>query len=221
VVADIDGDGLPDVVMATSRNTQCPVGIRSAPAGLSDLPGRRVRGTPAVIATARRWKERVVGVMGPNAYVWDYEPPVRRGKVPPWPHSTTDARRTGLIGGGTTVDVPGPGTLETPLVAGLAPPVASVAHALRRISLGRSGRSRGRRAGSLRLRLTGPGSRTLASGPAQTGARTDWNLRTDDGDGSGPASTSCGSASHVHRIPQAGRECPDRNSGLTRCESGT
>jgi hypothetical protein len=113
VVADINGDGLNDVVCGGEE------GQLTALSGAdgSVLPGfpiqlaGEVRGTPALADIDKDGKtEIVLAGWDKNIYVWDYDFPFSPGKTPPWPQFHHDARRTGFASAPLFVGVgDGPG----------------------------------------------------------------------------------------------------------------
>ncbi|MBI1797228.1 MAG: VCBS repeat-containing protein [Candidatus Eisenbacteria bacterium] len=98
VVADIDGDGLPDIVMGDENGVLN--GISGTGAVLPGFPiqlGGEVRGTPALCDCDGDGKsEIVVSSWDRNTYVWDYDFAFSPAGPPPWPQFMHDARRTGL-----------------------------------------------------------------------------------------------------------------------------
>ena len=101
MVADINGDGRPDIVMGEENGQLAAFSGADA----SMLPGfpiqlpAEVRGTPALCDCDGDGKtEIVVAGLDMNVYMWDYDFPFSPGQVPPWPQFHHDAARTGYAG---------------------------------------------------------------------------------------------------------------------------
>jgi hypothetical protein len=189
VVADIDGDGHPDIVMGDNSATL------SAFSGLTGqlLPGfpiilpAEVYGTPGLCDCDKDgMSEIVVADLDGKTYMWDYDFPFSPSQDPPWPQFHHDARRTGLAGTPAFVDVPGLGSGGVAQSLEFAMPwpnpAASRAHFAWAIPQARSGET-------FELAIydvLGRKLRVLESGRATPGRfSTDWNLRGDQGDAIG------------------------------------
>jgi len=101
VVADINGDGRPDVV--TGDETRQLAAISGMDGSM--LPGfpiqlqAEIRGTPALCdLDGDDMTEIVVAGWDKNVYVWDYDFAFSPGQTPPWPQFHHDAMRTGYAG---------------------------------------------------------------------------------------------------------------------------
>jgi len=183
VVADIDGDGLPDVVEGDENGTLNAIsGTGQVLPGFPIQLGGEVRGTPALCDCDGDGKtEIVVSAWDEKTYVWDYDFPFSPGRVPPWPQFHHDARRTGLAGGSALVGVPGPDP-ALPRVLALAPlapnPARNAAHVTWAVPADQAG-------ADLDLSIYDLAGRRivrLASGKTQPGRFTaDWDLRAPDG----------------------------------------
>lgn len=183
VVADINGDGAPDVVMGDEN------GQLSAFSGVDGtlLPGfpiqlsAEVKGTPALCDCDGDGKtEIVVAGWDKNVYVWDYDFPFSPGKIPPWPQFHHDAQRTGYAGNlpWTAVD----GAPAAPQRLELAAPAPNPARGGTRLRWGIPSTQEGATYALAIYDLSGRRVRTVATGTAHAG-RFDaaWDLMGDDG----------------------------------------
>src|SRR5262245_5296458 len=121
VVADINGDGFPDIVCGGEEGQL----MAFSGANASILPGfpiqlaGEIRGTPAVADVDQDGKSEIVlAGWDKNIYIWDYDFPFSPGKTPPWPQFHHDARRTGFASTPVFVGVEdgpngGPGAVRT------------------------------------------------------------------------------------------------------------
>jgi len=180
IVADINGDGRPDVLMGDEN------GQLTAFSGVdaSMLPGfpiqlsGEVKGAPAVCDCDGDGKTEIaVAGWDKNVYMWDYDFPFSPGQIPPWPQFHHDAARTGYAGtpvlAGTDDDAPTlPRTLE------LAAPAPNPARSGVRLWYGVPADRAG---GAIELAifdLSGRRVRTVLKGSAQAGRRSaEWDLR--------------------------------------------
>jgi hypothetical protein len=184
VVADIDGDGTPDIVMGDENGELA--GISGADGTM--LPGfpiqllGEVRGTPAVgDCDGDTQTEIAVAGWDKNVYVWDYDFPFSPGEDPPWPQFHHDAARTGYVGTPVYVAVEderesGPRSLE------LAAPAPNPARGGTRLWYAVPSDRAG---GALELAiydLSGRRVRLLEKGSARAGRHSAaWDLRDASG----------------------------------------
>jgi hypothetical protein len=110
VVADIDGDGRPDVVMGGEDNTLAALSNSGQMMpGFPIITEAEIRGTPAVCdCDGDGMTEIVVAGWDKLLHVWDYNFPFSPGRIPPWPQFHHDARRTGFSGAPVNVGVDEP-----------------------------------------------------------------------------------------------------------------
>jgi hypothetical protein len=111
VVADIDGDGHPDVVVGDENGSLAAL---SGATGAM-LPGfpialaAEASGTPALCDCDGDGMTEIATVdYGGTLHLWDYDHPFSPGGPPPWPQFHHDARRTGSSEALSTVGVPAP-----------------------------------------------------------------------------------------------------------------
>jgi hypothetical protein len=184
VVADINGDGHPDVVMV-EQNGQLTA-FSGADASL--LPGFPIQlageaaGTPALCDCDGDGKTEIVTAgLDLNVYMWDYDFAFSPGQIPPWPQFHHDAARTGyagtVISAGAEEETPAlPRALE------LALPAPKPARGGTRLWYGVPADRAG---GLLELAiydLSGRRVRTLQSGRAEPGRHSvSWDLRDASG----------------------------------------
>src|SRR5678816_754292 len=98
IVADITGDGLPDVIMGGEDSRLCAFGNNGQMLpGFPIVMDGEVRGTPAVCdCDGDGMSEIVFAGWDKLLHVWDYDFPFSPGRVPDWPQFHHDARRTGF-----------------------------------------------------------------------------------------------------------------------------
>jgi hypothetical protein len=185
VVADIDGDSHPDIVMGDNTASL------TAFSGLTGqmLPGfpivlpAEIYGTPGLCdCDGDGMSEIAVADLDGKTYMWDYDFPFSPSQDPPWPQFHHDARRTGLAGTPAFVSVPGIGGGSTvhalEFAAPWPNPVQARAHFAWAIPQDRAGET-------FELAIydvLGRKLRVLESGTAAPGRfTTDWNLRGDQG----------------------------------------
>ena len=182
VVADIDGDELPDVVMGDE------MGVLSGISGLGQLMpgfpiqlGGEVRGTPAVCDCDRDgMTEIIVSSWDQKTYMWDYDFAYSPGRVAPWPQFHHDARRTGLSTAPVYLDAPTPPGLPPPAAVEFLPPHPNPAHDAALIRWAVPAEVAGDPLELAVFDLTGRRLATLASGPARAGRHSmEWALNTD------------------------------------------
>jgi hypothetical protein len=183
VVADINGDTVPDIVQGDESGTLN--GFSGTGAPLPGFPielGAEVRGTPALCdCDGDGLSEIVVAGWDTKLHVWDYNFPFSPTMLPPWPQFHHDAERTGYAKGPTYVDVPEPGG-DAPVAVEFARPAPSPASRGTQLQYAVP---RDRAGQSLELAvfdLSGRRIRTLSRGAAVPGRFTaQWNLRDEQG----------------------------------------
>jgi hypothetical protein len=180
VVADIDGDGLPDVLMGDENGTLNAIsGTGALLPGFPIHVGGEIRGTPALCDCDNDGKsEIVVSSWDKKTYVWDYDFPFSPAGPPPWPQFMHDARRTGLATNAAFVDVPpGPGGQAAIARLELEAPVPNPASARSRIGWAVPADRVGQPFDLAVYDLGGRRVASLASGTATAGRfAVDWNL---------------------------------------------
>ena len=180
VVADINGDGHPDILMGDENGELTAFSGADA----SMLPGfpiqlaGEVKGSPALCDCDGDGKTEIaVAGWDMSVYMWDYDFPFSPAQVPPWPQFHHDPARTGYAGTpmvvGTEEETPGP-----PSALELAPPAPNPARNGARLWYGVPADRAG---GVLDLAiydLSGRRVRTLQSGRAEPGRHSaSWDLR--------------------------------------------
>ena len=183
VVADINGDGLPDVVMGDEDGVVN--GISGTGQLLPGFPiqlGGEVRG-PAGVCDCD-WdgmSEIVVSAWDKKTYMWDYDFPFSPAGSPPWPQFHHDARRTGLATNPAFLDAPPPVLPRPALSVELSLPEPNPARATTRIHWSVPASHAGANLDLAVYDLAGRRLSTLASGRAREGRfALDWDLRTED-----------------------------------------
>jgi len=188
VVADINGDGWPDIVMGGEDATL--TGLSGATGAL--LPGfpitlgAEVKATPALCDCDGDGKtEILVAGWDGSFYMWDYDLPFSPGGPPPWPQFHHDARHTGFYSAPISLDSP-PSTDAAPAQLELAAPEPNPARAGARIGYAIPASQAGQRFDIGVFDLAGRRVATVAQGVAKTGRfSASWNLRDANG---GPVS---------------------------------
>jgi hypothetical protein len=114
VIADINGDGKPDVIMGDEDKNLTALSNGAVLPGFPIVLNGEVRGTPGVCDCDGDGKtEIVLADWDRNLYMWDYDYPFSPGHTPPWPQFHHDAARTGLASNPVFVGVSGPPELPT------------------------------------------------------------------------------------------------------------
>lgn len=182
IVADITGDGLPDILMGGEDRRICAFGNNG-----QMLPGfpiileAEVRGTPAVCdCDGDGMTEIVFSGWDKLLHMWDYDFPFSPGRTPDWPQFHHDARRTGFAGAPVTVAV-GNGP-AAPTRVEMAIPAPNPARVTTRIEYAIPTDHAGQDLDLAIFDLSGRRVRTLAHGAALAGRQVAvWDLRGDDG----------------------------------------
>jgi hypothetical protein len=184
VVADIDGDGLNDIVMGDENGSLTAIGGTG-----QVLPGfpltieNSVKGAPALCdCDGDGMGEIVVAGWDASLYVWDYDFPFSPNGPPPWPQFHHDAARTGLATNPAFVDVDDPQPLPPVTQLELAAPYPNPASGRTVFSYAvpadRAGSSYEIGVYDLSGRLV----RTIERGVARSGRfSATWNLRDQGG----------------------------------------
>jgi hypothetical protein len=186
VVADINGDGKPDVVIGDENSTLAAV---SGATGTM-LPGfpitlnGEVRGAAALCdCDGDGLSEIVLSGWDRNLYMWDYDFPFSPGATPPWPQFHHDAARTGLASNPVFVGVGDPVPPRgAPVTLELSAPSPNPARGSVQAIYTVPASSAGAPFEVTVFDVTGRRVRNLERGVARAGRFTaTWNLRTADG----------------------------------------
>ena len=186
VVADINGDGAPDIVIGDENSNLAALSGATA----SMLPGfplvlnGEVRGTPALCdCDGDGMSEIVLADWDRNLYMWDYDFPFSPGHRPPWPQFHHDAARTGLatnpvwVGVGDT-QLPPAGSWSLEFSAPSPNPARSSARASYTVPVS----SAGAPYEIAVYDVSGRRIRTIERGTARVGNfSASWDLRTTGG----------------------------------------
>jgi len=184
VVADIDGDGIPDVVMG-DENTELAALSGATGQMMPGFPIKldgEVRGTPALCDCDGDGKtEIVLSGWDTNVYVWDYDFPFNPNGLPAWPQFHHDAMRSGFASGPTLLAAPDPAA-DLPRTLAFSAPAPNPLTSGARFSWAVPSDDAG---GTFELAifdLSGRRLKTVAAGNTQPGRFTaQWSRRGDDG----------------------------------------
>jgi len=190
VVADINGDGKPDIVMGDEeRNLAALAGGTGAMLpGFPIVLNGEVRGTPALCdCDGDGMSEIVLADWDRNLYMWDYDFAFSPGHIPPWPQFHHDAARTGLASNPVFVGVSGPPAPSAlPAKLELSAPSPNPARSSAQAFYAVPASSAGAPYEIAVYDVTGRRIQTLERGVARAGRFTaTWNLRTADGRAAG------------------------------------
>jgi hypothetical protein len=178
VVADINGDGKPDIVIGDETgNLNALSGDGTVLPGFPIQLQAEVKGTPALCDCDGDGKtEILVAGWDHNLYMWDYDFPFSPSGPPPWPQFHHDAQRTGYYGTPILLDA-GPAVDAGPRELELAPPSPNPARMSPRLTFGIPARDAGSRYELSIYDLSGRRVRTLEQGVAHGGRFSSvWNL---------------------------------------------
>jgi Peptidase family C25/FG-GAP-like repeat len=185
VVADINGDGVPDVVMGDETGELAAMsGVDgSMLAGFPIQLDGEVRGTPAVCDCDGDGKtELVLAGWDKNLYMWDYDFPFSPAQPPAWPQFHHDAARTGVTTSPIFVGVDDPTPSTIPTAIEFAAPAPNPARVGSRMDYAIPAGHEGERFELAVYDLTGRRVQSLATGTAHSGRYSAaWNLRGADG----------------------------------------
>ncbi len=188
VVADINGDGWPDVIMGDSNGQLTALSGADATVlpGFPIQLGGEILGTPAVgDIDGDGMTEIAVACWDKNVYVWDYDFPFSPGATPPWPQFHHDPQRTGYAATPvpTGVDEGGDdGPATTFAAVELGPPAPNPARGGTRLWYGVPAGRAGARLDLAIYDLSGRRVRTLEQGFARAGRHSaQWDLRDASG----------------------------------------
>jgi len=182
VVADITGDGIPDIVMGgEDAKLNAVSGTGAQLPGFPIKLGAEVRGAPALCdCDGDGLSEIVLADWDQNLYVWDYDFPFNPNGLPAWPQFHHDAMRTGLASGPTLVGVPPADPLPTRLE--FAAPAPNPVKSMTRFSWAIPASHAGETFDVSVFDLSGRRVQTLASGRAAAGRYSaQWDRRDAGG----------------------------------------
>jgi len=182
VVADINGDGFPDIVIGDDMATLCAFDRNGQLlAGFPIALAAEVKGTPALCdCDGDGMTEIALAAYDGELYVWDYDFTFSPGKTPPWPQFHHDAMHTGFASAETAVSVPPGGNIpkSVALSAPFPNPVRERAH----LSYGIPAAAAGQAFSVDVFDLAGRRVHRLAQGAAHPGRfDLEWDLRDSRG----------------------------------------
>ena len=189
VVADIDGDGLNDIVIGDETGMLTALG--GAGTVLPGFPiklGAEVKGAAALCdCDGDGQTEIVVAGWDKNVYIWDYPFPFSPHGAPPWPQFHHDALRTGLMTNPAFVEVGPPAPAGTSTAIEFAAPMPNPARGGARTWYAVPSDRAGSRLELAIYDLAGRKVRVLAQGTARAGrSSAAWDLRDASGLRVGP-----------------------------------
>jgi hypothetical protein len=184
VVADIDGDGIPDVVMG-DENTELAALSGATGQMMAGFPIKldgEVRGTPALCDCSGSGKSEIVlADWDGSVNVWDYNFPFNPNGLPAWPQFHHDAMRTGFASGPTLLAAPDPAQ-ELPKILAFAAPAPNPLTSGARFSWSVPSDDAGRTYELAIFDLSGRRLKTVSAGNSQAGRfSAQWSRRGDDG----------------------------------------
>ena len=185
VVADISGDGMPDIVIGDEdKHVAALSGTGTMLPGFPIVLNGEVRGVPAVCdCDGDGLSEVVIAGWDRNLYVWDYDFPFSPGQAPAWPQFHHDAARTGLSSNPVFVgvdDSPLPG--QAPKALELSAPSPNPARASAVASYSVPASLAGAPYEIAVYDVTGRRIRTIDRGTAHAGQfSAAWDLRSSSG----------------------------------------
>jgi hypothetical protein len=184
VVADINGDGKPDVVMGDEEKNLAALSNGTMLPGFPIVLNGEVRGTPGLCdCDGDGMSEIVLADWDRNLYMWDYDFPFSPGHVPPWPQFHHDAARTGLASNPVFVGVGGPPPAAGAVTLEFSAPSPNPARSTARASYSVPASSAGAPYEIAVFDVSGRRVQTLDRGIARPGTYTaTWNLRSTGGE---------------------------------------
>mgnify|MGYP001115309160 FL=1 len=190
VVADISGDGWPDVLIGdvAGRLTALSGADATVLPGFPIQLGGEILGTPAVgDIDGDGLTEIAVACWDMNVYVWDYDFAFSPGAIPPWPQFHHDPLRTGYAATPVPTDVEDDDTAPTVFrTVELGPPAPNPAQGTTRLWYGVPAGMEGARLELAVYDLSGRRVRTLEQGLARAGLHSvQWDLRDASGSPAG------------------------------------